>query len=425
MAQRTILTKTQACWVGLESTFGTLATNMRRLYLRGAAMPLGTLTRDQLARDDASVYQHDNQSDILGLQSGAPVKLPFDCKRIIARLDKDATPPAVTDSDALSHQVVLHHAFGTSHVDAGGVIQSSATVADYTALTLDTGEGARFVAGQICIPHVAGVGHPRYVKSVVGEVVTVWPALPSLPASGQLMLNTYTFARAEAHSSSLSVQTAHTQTGATETQRQATGIAGQIAWTGEVKKLAAWAFEGALQAWADSGDLSLTVADAADDMGDAMLWNPTLLLWDNTVLTSPTATNAPKTMVAIPNTFVVVGTGGGVEGASAKVMTSGRDAPATFEIVTLFDRSYETAYEAETKYGALLYSSVGSGTAQRWAIWGAPNLSFSAKPDRTDEGGLVYSHLKFKALANANIGGSPLGASSTDFMRSPVVFAEG
>lgn len=421
MTQRHILTKTQACWVGLEGTFGTLATHMKRLYLRGAAMPLGTLTRDQLARDDASVYQHDNQSDILGLQSGAPVKLPFDCKRIVARLDKDATPPAVTDSDALSHQIVLHHAFGTSHVDAGGVIQSATT----TALTLDTGEGARFVEGQICIPHVAGVGHPRVVTDVTGDVVTVWPALPGSPATGQLVLNTYSFARAEAHSSSLSVQTAHTQAGAAETQRQATGIAGQIAWTGEVKKLAQWAFEGALQAWADDGDLSLTVADAADDMGEAMLWNPTLLLFDNAVGTNPTATNAPKSMVALPNAFAVVGTGGGVEGASAKVMTSGRDAPATFEVTTLFDRAYETAYAAETKYAALMYSSVGSGTATRWAVWFFPNLSMTAKPDRTDEGGLVYSHLKFKALANSNVGGSPLGASSTDFMRSPVVFAEG
>lgn len=424
MTQRTILTKNQACWVGLEGTFGTLASVMRRLYLRGAAMPLGTLTRDQLARDDASVYQHDNQSDILGLQTGAPVKLPFDCKRILARLDKDATPPAVTDSDALSHQIVLHHAFGTSHVDAGTLIDA-ATPATTTALTVTTGEASRFVAGTICIPHVAGVGYPRVVTDVTGDVITVWPALPGSPATGQLVLNTYSFARAEAHSSSLSVQTAHTQSGATETQRQATGIAGQIAWTGEVKKLAAWAFEGALQAWADSGDLSLTVADAADDMGDAVLWNPTLFLFDNTVGTNPTATNAPKSMVAIPNTFAVVGTGGGVEGASAKVMTGGRDAPATFEVTTLFDRAYETAYAAETKYAALMYSSVGSGTSTRWTIWYFPNLSMTAKPDRTDEGGLVYSHLKFKALANANLAGAPIVAGSTDFTRSPVVFAKG
>jgi hypothetical protein len=427
MTQRHILTKTQAAFVGLEPSFGTPPASPRRLFLRGDANPLATLTRDHLARADASVYQHANQSDILGLKSGS-VKLSFDAKHLIDPLVAAATPPAAADAGALSHQVVLHHCFGTSHVAAGGVIHAT-TPATTTVLTLATGQGARFMEGTVCFPHINGADVPRIVRAVTGDAITVWPPLPSAPAAGQLVLNSFSFARAEAHDSTLGIATLHTQQGAPETQRVAYGVTGQIAWTAEVRKNPMWAFDGALTGWDDGGDLSLPDDDASDDMGPAFVWDPQLFLFDNVLgaalAAAPTAVNAVKTMVAVPNTFTSVVSGAAVEGVVAKVMTGGRDAPATFEVVTRFDRAYELAYEAETRFSAMLYGATGSGNARRRCVWFFPNLSFTAKPDRTNDGGLVYSALKFKALPNTIVAGSPLGASSTDFMRSPVVYAQG
>lgn len=419
MTQRHILTRAQIARVALEGTFGTAGANPRRLYLRGGDMPLAAFTRDQLARDDNAIYQHAHQADLLGLQSGGAVKLPFDVKRLVDRLDAAATPPAVTDADALSHQVLLHHAFGTSHVGPGGAIHAS-TPATTTVLTLVSGQGANYVAGQLVFPQVAGVTYPRFVDDVDGDEVTVWPALPGIPAAAQLVLNAFCFARAEAHDSTISVETAHAQAAATETQRRARGVAGQIAWTAEVRKFAMWAFEGQLQAW-DEGGTYMDADDMAepDDMGEALLWDPKLYLFDATVGTNPAATSASKTMVALPNNWSTIVAGGGVEGAAAKVMAGARDAPPTFEVVTRYDRAYETAYEARTKYAAILHDAIGSGADQRHAAWGFRNLSFLAKPERVAEGGLVYSHLKFRAEPPAG----SLTAGSTDFSRTPVVFA--
>ena len=115
----------------------------------------------------------------------------------------------------------------------------------------------------------------------------------------------------------------------------------------------------------------------------------------------------------------------GVEGASGVVMTGGRSAPATVEITTEFDADYLTAFDAGTTYALLAYAVHGTGDARRVTGWWFPRLAFDAEPTRVDEGGLVKSVLKFRALANANIAGDPLGASSTDLSRSPVVLFRG
>jgi hypothetical protein len=417
-----MLSRALTVLVGRESTAGTTATSMRPLIVEGVQMPLGDTSTEMLEVQRSSPYQHDSAAMVHGLQRRSPCKLAMAAKYPPSQLGGAATAPvAITNAAALSQELVLEHWLG-GRVGAQGSAIDGAGSTD-TVLDVTAGHGSRFTAGQIAIFYVAGVPAPRQVTGVSTDALTIYPSLSAAPAAAQVVLGSRTYHRAEAHTQTLTIEAAHTQSGTPDAQQRGRMVRGQCAWAAEIGQRATLAFDGVSQAH-DLGDLSISTAVVADDMGADVVWTGASYLWSSAVATAPTAVCIEKLTVTIPNSWREQACLSGVEGASGVVMTGGRT-PPTVEITMRWDAqgaAMMAGYAAGTTYSLLAYATRGTGTSQSWAGWFAGVMAFDAEPTRVDLDGEVMVVCKFRCLANTKAADSPLASGSTDAERSPIVY---
>lgn len=416
-----ILTSALKVLVGRENVaFGTTAAVMVPLTVEVPQLPMGEGGREMLANNGSSQYLHDNRPMIHGLERRQPVKVSMLARHSPAQLRTGTTPPTAPSAGAgaLSQDIVLEHWLGGFHANAGSTTAGTPTV---NSIPVTTGHGSRFAVGQMVIVFVAGVPTaPRQITAIATDTLTIFPDLDVAPASGQVVLNSTCFYRVESHTQTMTVEAAHYEASPTAQQR-GRGVRGQCAWTAEVGDTCKLAFDGMLQA-RDDGDLSISVSGSPEDMGAAVVWHGDSYFFGTNNSAAPTHSCISKIAIAVPNTWQEVMCVGGVEGASGVVMTGGRSAPCTVEITLEFNTVVQAAFDAGDEMTLLVYATTGTGTDQRWTGWHFPRLAFDAEPTRVDDGGLVYTVAKFRALGNTTAAGDPLGASSTDLARSPVVF---
>lgn len=418
MTQKHILATASIARIGRESTFGTTSTNLRRIALNSPQEPLGASKTEVLPVNDASPYQHDSKSPVQGLQMGSPLKFSVNVKRLKNRLVSGASStdyPAVDSADALSHQVLLEHWLGGCHVDRGSTVAASPSPGA-GGFTVASGHGGRFVEGQIII--VGGL--PRVVTDVTGDALTIYPDLPSAPSAADVVLNTFSFYRAESHTQTFTFEHAHAEASTPETQRRGRGCYGQCAWSGEMGKIPTLSFDGVSTAHDGPGDLSISVADAADDMGAALRWDGICYLFDGS--TAPTAAVIESVDVTVGNKWATPRCGAGVQTVNGAVMVGGRENTPKVKIRVRHDAAQSTAWSGGTVRDLLCFTQAGSGSSQRTAGWYFPRLEVVAEPIAESKDGLVWTVLECEARPNSTVAGTPLGSSSTDLMRSPVVF---
>lgn len=417
-----MLTRTLKVLVGRESTPGTTATSMRPLIVEGAQMPLGDTSTEMLAVERSAPYQHSNAASVKGLQRKSPAKLAMVAKYPPSQLGSAASAPvAITNAAALSQELVIEHWMGGRVGAQGSAIDGSGSTD--TVLNVTAGHGSRFAAGQIAIFYVAGVPVPRQVTAVATDALTIYPSLSAAPAAAQIVLGSRTYHRAEAHTQTLTIEAAHTQSGTPDAQQRGRMVRGQCAWAAEIGARATIAFDGVSQAH-DLGDLSISTADAADDMGADVVWQGASYLWSSAVATAPSAVCIEKLAVTIPNAWREQACLSGTEGAAGVVMTGGRT-PPTVELTMRWDTMGDTmmaGYAAGTTYSLLAYATRGATTTQAWVGWFAGVMAFDAEPTRVDMEGEVMVVVKFRCLANTKAADSPLSSSSTDAERSPIVY---
>ena len=417
----TMLTRDIVVLVGRESTAGTLATNMRPLRINGAALPLSDLAREMLANDRSSIYQHDSAAMTLGLKRRAPVKLPLLLSYAPTQLAAaSSAPPAITSSTALSQELLLEHWLGGRVASQGSTVVSSA---DVRTVTVTSGHGSRFTAGQMVIQYVAGAPYPRKVTGIATDTLSLYPDLPASPASGQAILGSRTFHRAESHTQTLSVQAANVESGTPASQQQARMVRGQCAMTMEIGGTVGLAFDGVAQTW-DEGNLSISYTDVADDMGADVVWQGDSYFWDTSDTGAPSHVCLAKITVTCANKWREQPCMSGVEGASGVVMTGGRE-PATVELTASwgdYGAAITTGYESGHTFSLLTWATAGATTMQRWAGWMAPQMAFDGKPQRVDMDGEVMVVAKFRCLADRTSAGDPIASSSNDAERSPLSF---
>ena len=407
--------------VGRESTPGTTATNLLNLLVEGEQLPLGDSAREMLAVERSSVYQHDAAAMVQGLQRKSPCKLALVAKYPPSQLGALATAPAaITASTALSQELILEHWLGGRVAGRGSTVVSSA---DARTVTVTATHGARFTAGMMAVFYVAGAPHVRQITAIATDTLTVYPDLPASPATGQAILGSRTYHRAEAHTQTLTVEAANAESGTPAGQQRGRMVRGQCAWSAEIGARAMLAFDGVSQAH-DLGDLSIPYTVVADDMGADVVWQGASFLFPSgATAASPTATCIEKLTVAIPNTFREQACLSGVEGAAGVLMTGGRT-PPTIETTQRWDvagASIMAAFAAGTTYTILAYATRGATTAQAWEGWFAAVMAFDGEPTRVNVDGEVMVVAKWRCLANTTAAGAPLGASSTDATRSPIV----
>lgn len=421
MTQKHIVATNSIARIGRESTFGTTATNMRRIALNGPQEPLGAAKTEMLPVMDASPYQHDSKSPVRGVQMGSPVKFSVNVKRLAARLDATAASgayPAVTDAGALSHQILLDHWFGGSRVNQGSTVAASPSPG-VGGFSVASGHGSRFAVGQVIIVN----GLPRVVKTISTDALTIHPDLPTAPSADDAVLNTFTFFRAESHEQTFSFEHAHAEASTAETQRRGRGCYGQCAWSAEIGKVPTLAFEGVSTAHDGPGDLSLTVADAADDMGAAIRWDGICYFFEGT--SNPTAAVVESFEVTMGNKWSTPRCGSGVETVNGVVQTGGRENTPKVKLRVRHDSAQHTAFTAGTVRDLLVFTQAGSGSAQRWVGWYFPRLEVVSEPMAEAKDGLVWTTVECEARPNTTVAGSPLGSSSTDLMRSPALYFQG
>ncbi len=417
-----MLTREIVVLVGEENTAGTTATNMRPLRIEGAALPLGELAREMLPNERSSIYQHDNAAMVQGLERRAPVKIPMTLKYAPSQLTTaSSAPTATTSSTALSQEVLLKHWLGGRVASQGSAVAGSGSTTSTVDVT--SGHGSRFTVGQMVVVYVAGVPNLRKVTAIATDTLSVWPNLSAAPAAAQLVLGSRTYYRAEAMTSTVTVEAANVESGTPAAQQRGRMVRGQCAMTMEIGARVGLAFDGMAQAF-DEGNLSITYADVADDMGDDVVWSGASYVFPSSDSSDPTHTCIEKMTVTCPNGWREQACMSGVEGAAGVVMTGGRS-PATVELTATWassGASLTAAYDAGTTFAMLAYATRGSSTSQRWAGWIAPRMAFDGRPTRVDVDGEVMVVCKFRCLADTVAAGDPLSSSATDAERSPISF---
>ena len=417
-----MLSRALVVLVGRESTPGTTATSMRPLRVEGEQLPLGDTATEMLANERSSAYQHDAAAHVKGLQRRSPVKLAMVAKYPPVQLSTLVTAPvAITNAAALSQELIYEHWLGGRVSSTGSLVDGASSTVNTIDVTAS--HGSRFTAGQIAIFYVAGVPVPRQITGISTDELAIYPDLSAGPAAAQVVLGSRTFYRAESHTQTLTVEAANTESGTPAAQQRGRMVRGQCAWTAEIGQRAMLAFDGVSQAH-DLGDLSISYADVADDMGADVVWQGASYLWSTAITTAPTAVCIEKLTVTVPNTWREQACLSGTEGAAGVVMTGGRT-PPTVEVTMRWDSqgaAMMAGYTAGTEYSLLAYATRGTGTAQTWAGWFAARMAFDAEPARTIVDGEVMVVCKFRCLANTLAAGSPLSSSSTDAERSPIVF---
>lgn len=404
--------------IGVQSALGTVAGTWIDLVLTGPANPLGALSQKMIVRRNESRLRRQVQAPVKGLKTGAPVELACEAKRILVRLDASATPQAYNDSGPLSHQILLRAGIGAELAQDGAAPQAgSATTGTpgTTSIPVTSSTGVRFAVGQIVIIG----GYPRRVTARSTDTLTVYPALPTAPSSGVAVLNTYCYYPGEYDHLALSVRHAWVEEGSAETQQQALGVHGGVEVAFEVGDLVRYAYKGMALDWTEPGDLSMSLATTADDMGAPLVWDPVIYLSSSG--SAPSLAQISKIKVTLPRNWQEV-PGPGTQGVSAITEVASHDAPITVEISGHMGTAEWAAFVAGTARWMMAYTQDGSGSDQRTLGVYFPRLVFLEPPTTTVEGSLVFFSAKLQAQMATDITATPTPGSTSEISIAPMLF---
>ena len=399
--------------IGVQSALGTAAGTMVDLVVTAPELPLGKLTRKMIPRKDQRRYRRDNLAPVKGLKAGAPVELMADCKRIATRLATGASPQAFDDSAPLSHQILLRAGLGGELDPQPG---SAATgTPSTTSVAVTSSHGSRFALGQIVIVN----GHPRRVTGISTDTLTLYPALASAPSATDAVLNTYCYYPAENDTLAITVEHAPTESGTPELQQRATGVHGALEITLSVGDVVRYAYKGSAVDWTEPGDLSISLATTADDMGAPMVWDPVIYL--QSAGTAPSVVQITDLKMTIPRKWQEI-PGPGTQGVSAIAEVASHDAPITFEIAGHMGTAQWAAFIAQTERWLMAYTQDGSGTDQRTVGLYAPRVVFAEPPTAEVNDGLVFFRGKLHALFGTDITATPTPGTTAETAIAPLLW---
>lgn len=402
---------------GVESTFGAdltgdVASNFKDLRHKPTRPKIGDMTE---ADDTVRQLFFDQRNDVLG-----PARASI---TVEGYLLPSGEALGASTSPTKSSQSSLFEAILGGYL---GEEQGSAVVASpsptTTSFSVTTSEGAQFAEGQIVAVTVSGVEYPCVVTDVTSDALTVWPALPSAPATAAVVYNSQQVYLDETDESSL-----------------------QWLWETAIDRGNIWLLKGC------QGDLSLnlqragtlsftTNQQAADYAHDDELATPQggsslavatydagpMFGTEGGVILTPTG-GSTRTTVRCQDfsinlggpEWIEAGDHAGVEGIGewergipriVIEMTILKDATAgTHEL-------YQDAFKAETDYGVMWWvgAAAGSGLALS-----APTCQIAAPPEHVEVNGLEA--LKLTLLVKRN---TKTGATTTALQRSPFVLAQ-
>jgi len=417
--------------IGYESAFGTAASNMKDLAIVDAASKglLRGSTTETAPNKDAGRYLHDERAIIPLRKAKSPVEFQVYLKALAARVASGTSPVASTHASALSHQVLFAHLFGAEATPAEGSLIVSHTS---DTVTVTTGEGSHYPVGTM-IAAASDVADGFEIRQVIArstDTLTVdraWSG--TLTDTTGALFGGYTYYRPELHRGSLTIEDAMVEAAGTTNQQRARGCYLSVEFALEIGQPAMVTVKGLSTSHTDPGDLSISMIDTSDDMGDPLAWFPRCYL--NTAAsagsaastTAPTALDPLSVKIMVPAKWVEIPSGGGLEGVSQVVNLAGvEDGAVMAEVEFLWDSSYWADFTAQTVKSFTTWTQKGATSAARFAGFHLPYCRVRGEPVRSVKNGLEIVTVKLAASLNRVITAHPTPGSTGAQSVSPVQF---
>lgn len=411
MAEKVIISRTGRTKVGIETTFGTVAGTMVDVYPESGT--LFEFRRKPIKLNDERPTKFAAQKDAQGPQEWVG-KLKFDLKPAGTQLNAAATaatPPQGVLAKAL---------WGGEASGAGSTVGASATT---TSVPVGTGHGSRFAVGTWVAIGVAGVLYPRKVTAIATDTLTVFPALPAGPASGQLVINSYTYYPTQSDVQSISVQLAKMNAANTsdyDQQWEGRGGTGDLSISLVMADKATMECDLRGAAWTgpSTSPSLLPASAAAETMGAPWVLGSATVLWQP--IATSTAVHCPirKLDLKFQGGMIHNEEFGGVEGRTGIERVGSDYTFVTATIEKLYDPVYEGYFTAQDSLFFAVFVPFGSGTTQRFLVLEIPTCYHTQKPQPTDSSGVVVNKHELSGLEDATI-----TTPATDLARAPVRMA--
>jgi hypothetical protein len=400
--------------IGVESTFGTTASNMKALLNRAdPPWPLAGKTQQMIARQDSLTSRRAYQTPVKGMKSGSPVALAVDVKPTSGRLNAAASPVAFSNASALSHQILWRAAMGGELTPAAGTTVDSYSAPD---VTVASGHGTRFAVGQwFLYEATSGALSPHQVTAIATDVLTVQPPLPGTPANGEVIRNLYNYFLTEDDTTTFTVDHAPIEAGSNEAQSRGRGcvFSPEIGLTlGGVPMLT---LTGTSADHDGFGDLSLSESPVSDDMAapfalDVSTGNGGL--WLASSLSSlPSASLITSLRLTVPRQWQDIPGAGGVSSLAARKEVAGPQQPIQVELTLRGGAAEVQAFASMTSRHLVLFGFSGTGTSGRAFLVHIPNAVPATPPTVQVDGELAFCRMVLTAQRNT-LGTTDLAASN-------------
>ena len=416
MAQATVLTRTGATYVGIESTFATTPT-MTRVFPLSGSVDVSGLARAQLKVEDERPRGFAHIVPIHGMRSeNSAIKAEFLFRPDGTQLQGPTT--AVPAGPTGLHSLIMG-LFGNTAVTAGAgayyVGQGSTVVsATSSSVTVTGGHGARFCKGQwIAVQVGAAAMQCVKVTNISTDTLTVWPNFSATPTVGYLLTNGLTFSPAQYHTATVTMQHAKAVgSSVTAAQWTANGCIGDLSLTWERGALPKIGVDLKSASHTGPSAQAISVAASTDGSGStAGVYNATTLLQ---TFATTTSTNVKMLSAAVKfaGGMMHLPDLGSTEGVSGALRIPQRPF-ATATIKLPFDPALDTTdWTSQTLFDLVQIVPIGTGLTQRYVGWELPNCVIVGKPKVSDDSGRLVTEITLESLEDVNV---TSGSSDLDF----------
>lgn len=415
MAQNLLSSKPGATYVGIETTFAT-ATTATRIYPVEESVEVD-FQQDEVMNEAEQPSLLEQPDPVRGLKStSSTAKFRHYLRPNTTQLTGAAvptTPPCMIPVKACFGGESVSHNSGVGTTVGAAATVSSVPVVSATGL----------LAGQWVLIGVAGELQPALITAVATNTLSVWPDLPAIPASGQLVVGMYNYFLTEANTQSLTFDRAIT--GDSSLQWRGTGGVPKLTFTWERGKILEYAAEIKVASWSGPQALGISTAIATDPMAA-----PWVLRDGVTLLQSPSTTTRThyglrslKFEIAdsLEHVPELVNSTEGVAG----VMRVGARPVAKLTVRFTSDTARYSNWGAQAKLALVAIATQGSGTTKRVAVVSALNCVPVGVPKWTNEGGQWVAEMVLHAKL-AQITGAPTFVPGTsDRQYTPLMLSVG
>ena len=393
MAQLTIPVGARKLFVGQETTYGTAASTAFARHIEGTLN--ATLSQTEIEHNAGSARLFQQFVTRQGLKSAdSSVAFGIHAKPAFAKLDTSASPSTPYLGKLL--EAIL----GGEAKGAGSTVSGAGSTT--TTVDVQAGHGSRFAVGTAIHVEVSSVYYPRVITAIATDTLTVWPELPSAPANGDDVINSYSYFLTESNTKSLTIEDTFTvpSADAATVQRRLLGCTGGINFSIARDALATFGFDLKAASW-DYGSLSLATTVGSETMGDPIpVTNGKIWLQEQGTSTDNQFFVASVQGTMNPGMTHLL-TLGGVQGTSGVARMGGRDS-AEFTVRARIDYDRYTQWSSQTLLRFFAAFPYGSGTSQRAVCLHVNQVQLIGKPAEVEEGGFLYYDLKFRPVLDTS-----------------------